>query len=361
MDWEKIKNAVTSFLSDGGLKILKALLVFIVGFILIKLVMKIVKSIFSKTSMEKITQSFLLSIIKFVLNLILIITVLQSLGIATTGLIALISAAGLAVSLALQNSLSNLANGVVIITTKPFREGDYVSINGVEGSVKNIKMLTTSIVTADNKMVVLPNSSIVTNEVVNYNALKTRKVTFAFDVDYASDINQVKQIILDVMTSNGKVRLEPAPFVALKTLKDSSLGFTASCWVDCEDYWSVYYYVMENVFNELKRNNINIPFNQVEVRLRNDEVVMPVNKDALPLRVEKERPEQIEGDIVDNLFYIVNKKIKKSEENWKKTNKEKAEKKAKQKAEKLNKSKLENKVKAKTEDKDKNESKAEKK
>ena len=237
MDWEKIKNAVTSFLSDGGLKILKALLVFIVGFILIKLVMKIVKSIFSKTSMEKITQSFLLSIIKFVLNLILIITVLQSLGIATTGLIALISAAGLAVSLALQNSLSNLANGVVIITTKPFREGDYVSINGVEGSVKNIKMLTTSIVTADNKMVVLPNSSIVTNEVVNYNALKTRKVTFAFDVDYASDINQVKQIILDVMTSNGKVRLEPAPFVALKTLKDSSLGFTASCWVDCEVYW----------------------------------------------------------------------------------------------------------------------------
>ncbi len=333
--WEKIKNALSSFLADGGVKILKAILVFIIGYILIKIIMKILKLVFGKTKMEKITQSFLLSILKFVLNLILLITVLQSLGIATTGLIALISAAGLAVSLALQNSLSNLANGVVIITTKPFKEGDYVNIAGVEGTVKNIKMLTTSIVTVDNKLVTIPNSTIVTNEVINYNSFKTRKLIFNFGVDYASDTEKVKEILLNVMNSNGKVRLEPAPFVSLKDLNDSSINFVANCWVDAEDYWDVYYYVMDNVFNEFKRNNINIPYNQIEVRLRNDDVKMPVNKEALPLRVEKERKENTEGDFVDNLFNHIVPHKKKGDKSKKA---EKAEKKANKKAKKEKKS-----------------------
>ena len=338
MTWGKIKEAFTSFLADGGVKILKAVLIFIIGYLIIKLIMKICKSLFAKSKLEKITQSFLLSIMKFALNLILIITILQSLNIATTGLIALISAAGLAISLSLQNSLSNLANGIVIITTKPFKEGDYVNINGVEGTVRNIKMLTTAIVTTDNKLVVLPNSDIVTNDVINYNAFKTRKVIFNFDVDYASDLKQVKDIILNVMKSDGKVHLDPEPFVALKEMKESSLGVTANCWVDAEDYWSVYYYVMDNVFNEFKRNNISVPYNQMEVRLRTDEVVLPVNKEALPERVEKVREEDTEGDVFDNILHSVTKKIKKSRRERKK---EKAGNKAGKKTEKQNKSKTE--------------------
>lgn len=328
MDWDKIKDAVSGFLADGGVKILKAVLVFVVGYLLIKIVMKICRTIFSKTKLEKITQSFLLSILKFALNMILIITILQSLGIATTGLIALISAAGLAISLSLQNSLSNLANGVVIITTKPFKEGDYVNINGVEGTVKNIKMLTTEIITTDNKLVVLPNSDIVTNSVINYNAYKTRRVGFEFDVDYASDPDKVKQIILSVINSNGKVRLEPAPFVSLKTLKESAISFTANCWVDAEDYWDVYYYVMDNVFNEFKRNNINIPYNQMEVRVRTDEVVMPYKTKELPLRVEKVREEKVDGDVFDNFFHSVGTKIKKNKKKADKKQKEKPNKKS---------------------------------
>ncbi len=331
MNWDKIKDAITTFLSDGGVTILKGLLVFIAGILLIKIVMKIVKAVLAKTHIEKITQSFLLSIIKFVLNLILIITVLQALGIATTGLIALISAAGLAVSLALQNSLSNLANGVVIITTKPFKEGDFVNINGIEGRVKYIRMLTTGIVTNDNRLVVMPNSEIVTNEVINYDIQKTRRVDFTFDVDYASDLDKVKQIILDVINSNGKVRLEKAPFVALKELRASSLGIAANCWVDAEDYWDVYYYVMEHVFNEFKRNNINVPYNQLEVRLRDDKVVMPVNTESLPVRVEKERAEELDGDLVDNLFHLVDKKMKNKKKS-KKNAKEKSKAKTKEKS-----------------------------
>lgn len=308
MNWSEIWNNITHYLLTSGLAILKAVLILVIGLLLIKLVMKAIRSIMAKTKLEKITQSLLCSVLKFALTIIVIISAVQALGVDTTSLIALISAAGLAVSLSLQDSLSNLANGIILISTRPFKEGDYVSINGVEGTVQNVRMLTTCLATVDNKLVVIPNSNVVTNEVINYSARKIRRVSFDFDIAYESDIELAKKIILDVMNSNGKIILDKAPFVSLKTLKESSLGIAANCWCDNEDYWSVYYYVMDNVYNEFKRNNISVPYNQLEVRLRNDEVVAPYRTESLPERVEKIREEEVKKNSISDFLFIPKKK-----------------------------------------------------
>lgn len=315
MNWSNIWDSLTNTLLSSGLKILKAVLIAVIGVILVKLVMKAVRAILAKSKLEKITQSFLCSVLKFVLNIIVIISAVQALGVDTTSLIALISAAGLAISLSLQDSLSNLANGIILISTKPFKEGDYVQINGVEGTVQNIRMLTTCLATTDNKIVVIPNSTIVTNEIINYSARKERRVGFEFDIAYESDIEKAKEIILNVMKSNGNILLDKAPFVSLKTLKESSLGLIANCWCDTEDYWSVYYYVMDNVYNEFKRNNISVPFNQLEVRLRNDEVIAPFRTEQLPERVEKVREETSKKNSLTEFLFTPKRKKSNEKEN----------------------------------------------
>lgn len=317
---EKVKDFFIDLVLNKGVQILWGLFVILIGYVIIKILLKVVRKIFNKSKMDKITISFLMSVLKCVAYIILILIVAQIFGISITGMVALLGAAGLAVGLALQDSLSNLANGIVIITTKPFHEGDYIQIGEIEGKVKNIRILTTALVTSDNKLVVLPNSKIVTSEIINYNVLGRRCVNFNFNVAYESDINKVREIIHSVIISNGKVLLEPQPFINIKSLDNSSINFVANCWCDAEDYGEVYYYVLNNVFNEFKKQGIVIPYNQLEVRLRNDNVTMPYNEENLPERVEKVREEKHENDLLDHLkfVHIKNKSIKKEKAKTKK-------------------------------------------
>lgn len=320
MDWNTVKEGFLTFVTTTGWNLLKTVLVFVAGYIVVRITLKIVKKILKRTKMESITQSFLISILKFTLFILLALITASTLGIELTGLVAILTAASLAVGLALQDSLSNLANGIIIITTKPFAEGDYVSINGVEGTVKHIKMLNTAITTGDGKLITLPNSSIVTSNVINYNTLGKRRVDFTFEVAYESDVKKVNEIILKVIQSNGKTHKDPAPFVSLKQLDASSLKFFANTWVDSEDYWDVYYYVLNNVFNEFKKENISVPYTQMEVRLRNDEVTMPVDDKPLEERVEKERKKQEKNNLFSKYIQKNPKeeKKKKSKKNNKK-------------------------------------------
>ena len=324
MDWEAFKNKIIAFFQNSGLNILYAILAFFVGLFLVKLIVFALKRIFAKSKMEKVTQGFFVSTIKVLLYVCLIFVIAQILGISTTGFLAIISTAGIAISLALQSSLSNLANGVVLLITHPFKEGDFVSIGGVEGTIKTLQMTHTILVSVDNKQLSIPNSTVVSSVITNYNVLGKRKIVFNFAVDYASDIQKVKETINKVMYSNGKIKLDPAPFIALKTLNDSSLGFMANCWVDSEDYWDVFYYVTENVFNEFKRNKINIPFNQMEVRLRQDEVAMPVIKDELPERVEKPAKKVEVKDPIERMIVETQKRkeLKKAQKQAKKADKQ---------------------------------------
>lgn len=312
MDWEGIWNDIKNFFTNNIWNIISFFAALVIGIIVIKIILNITKRVLGKTKIEKVTQAFLHHIIKFCLYLVLVLVLLSIMGISISGLLTTISALVLAIGMALQNIITNIANGIVIVTTGMFKKGDFISVIGVDGSIDDINFLFTTIMTTDNKKVTIPNSAILNNPVTNAGANPTRRVDFAFEVAYESDVEQVKKVILDVIHSNGKVMLEPkAPFCRLKTLEASSIKFVANCWVDSEDYWDVYYYVIENVFNEFKRNNISIPYNQLEVRERKDNVVMPVIKEPLQDRVEKERKGKKKVDLENaDLLAVFNKKKK---------------------------------------------------
>lgn len=315
-DWNTFWTKALEIGKTIGLKLLEVIGIFILGYIAIKIVIKVLRKIFEKSKMPKVTYKFVLSFVKFCLYLLLVIILCQVVGIPITGFVAVLSAAGLALSLAIQDSLSNFANGVVIASTRPFKEGDYISIGDTEGTVVEIKMLHTIINTVDNKQVNIPNSKVVGSELVNYSANPTRKVVFSFAVDYATDIDSAKKIILNVISNCNKVLLDPAPFCALKTMDDSCLTLTANCWVLNGDYWTVYYEILDSVFNELKRNNISIPYNQLEVRLRNDNVVMPFRNEALKPRDEEKAVKLVrneDDDVFEKMFKSIKKKSTKKE------------------------------------------------
>ena len=312
MNWQSIWNSIVDFFNNNIWNIVKFVAVLVIGLIVVKILLNISKKIMAKTKMEKVTQGFLFHIIKFCLYLVFILILLSSIGISMTGVVTALSAAVLAIGMALQNLITNIANGIVIVSMHMFKKGDFVNVCGDEGSIDDINFLFTTIITTDNKKITIPNSSILNNNVINYGANPTRRVDFTFDVAYESDVELVKKIVLDVIKSNGDVRLEEKePFCRLKTLEASAIRFVANCWVDSEDYWNVYYYVVENVFNEFKKHNISIPYNQLEIRERKDNVKMPVVDTKLE-RVEKVRENKKKGiDLEnDNLLKVFTKKRK---------------------------------------------------
>jgi len=296
MDWNAFWENIKSFFTNNIWGIIKFIAIFIIGIVLVKLLINITRRMLSKTKMEQITQQFLMTTLRLALYLVFVLVLLGTIGIEVTGIITALSAAVLAIGMALQNIISNVANGIVIVATKMFKKGDYISVDGVSGSVIDINFLFATIKTSDNQKITIPNSTIVNNSVVNTGANPKRRVDFTFSVAYETDVELVKQIVVDVMVSNGNIDLDPAPFCRLKLLGANSLDFFANCWCDSEDYWDVYYYVIETVYNEFKKNGIIVPYAQIEVRNRNDNVVMPFNEDGLPERVEKVREEK---DIFD--------------------------------------------------------------
>ena len=289
MDWQAIWNSIVNFFKSNAWNILWFFVILVVGIIVIKIVLRLVKKLFSRTKIEKMAQQFVITILKFVLYLALILLLLSQIGVEISGILTACSAVILAVGMALQNSISNVANGIIIISNKMFKKGDYIITGGVEGQVTDINFLFTTLITTDNKKITLPNSNILNGEVTNLGAYPTRRVDFMFSVAYETDVELVKKIVTDVMKSDGRVLLDPAPFCRLKVLGASSIDFAANCWCDNSDYWDVYYYVIENVYNEFKRNNVSIPYNQLEIRERKDNVVMPVIEAPLQERVEKVR------------------------------------------------------------------------
>lgn len=355
MDLAQIWEDIKSFFVNNYVNIIVFIATFFIGLIVVKIIVNISRRLLEKSKIEKITQNFILAIIKFLAYLVFLLVLLSIIGVAITGVIAAFSACVLAIGVALKDNIANLANGIIIVSTNMFKCGDFISIDGtdnVSGKVVKINFLFTTLLTTDNKKVTLPNNMIVTNAVTNYGANKTRRVDFTFSVAYESDIELVKSIVLDVMRSNGCVRLDlDAPSCKLKTMNASSLDFFAYCWVDNEDYWDVYYYVIENVFNEFKREGVSIPYNQLEVRMREDKVTMPVTGEKLPERVEKVREESFVIDFENDSLTTMLKKTRAQEEKLKKQreNKKKIKIEEKKQKQEKNKAKHENSNKTKKE------------
>ncbi len=328
MDWKGIWNDIVNFFKTNIWNIVLFFAVLFIGIVVIKLFINVLRRILNKTKMEKIAVGFIITVIKVLLYLCLILALLSIIGIEITGILTALSALLLTVGLALQNNIANLANGIIIVSSKMFKKGDYIQVDGKEGSISSINFLFTTLITPDNKRITIPNSSIVNGAVVDYDSHVTRRVDFKFTVAYESDVELVKKVVKDCMVANGKVLLTPEPFCRLSGMGDSSLEVTARCWCDREDYWDVYFDTMESVFNELKRNKISIPFNQIEVRERNDEPPVYVVGDGLPERVEKVRENHhninLENASLSEIFSVRRgeKKDKKEKKGKQKKNKE---------------------------------------
>lgn len=287
----KIWNDIVTFFTEKYWNIILFFSILLIGIIFVKIIVKLFRKVLSRSKMEKIAQSFLVSIVKYLLYLALLLSLFAVIGINLNGVLTAISAAILAVGMALQNNIANLANGIIIVSSKMINQGDFISTGDVTGTVKDINFLFTTVNTTDNKRVYIPNSSIVNSPLTNFGVNGTRRVDFTFSTAYDTDVELVKKTVTEVMYSFNKIKTDPKPFCRLKTLNSSSIDFFANCWCDANDYWDVYYYVTENVFNEFKRKVISVPYTQTEVRIRTDEVKLPVAGDKLPKR--EELPEEL--------------------------------------------------------------------
>ncbi len=265
--WETLKNIGQDFFQNTGLAIVRTIAFLVLGLVIIKIVRVIAQSATYKSKLDNAASTFVVSIITVVLYIALIIVLVSSLGFSTAGIIAAFSAVALAVALALKDSLASLANGVIIIFTKPFKKGDYVEINGMDGLVQDIRLFNTKILTYSNEEIIVPNSEVLGSKLINYSTMPLRRVVLAVPVPYASDIGEVRKIMLDCASAHPCVVSSPAPSVVLDAFDSSALKLSVRVWTLNENYWTVNNELKEILFNALREHGIEIPFDRLDVQL----------------------------------------------------------------------------------------------
>ena len=251
---------IKSLLLEYAPSVVTAILILVVGLFIIKVIVNSSRKIMQKRSVDITLQKFLLNLGSWILKILLFITVISQLGIATTSFAAIIAAAGLAVGLALQGSLANFAGGVLIMIFRPFKIGDLIEAQGEIGVVKEIEIFTTKLTGLSNKEIIIPNGSLSNGNIVNYSTEGTRRVDLVIGVSYDADIKQTKEVLLNILTANPKVLKDPAPSVTVLELADSSVNLAVRPWTKTEDYWSVYFDTTEQVKIELDKAGIEIPY-----------------------------------------------------------------------------------------------------
>ena len=263
---------VYEFFSGTGLNILMALIILFLGLLLIKIIGRVSRNSLRKSAIERTTTSFIMAIIHFALYAILIYLVLSTLLPGLSALIiAVLGSAAVTVGLALKDSLADFAAGIMIIFNKPFKEGDFVSIDGVEGTVKSIHLLFTELNSIDNKKIMLNNGKVRSTVVVNYSARPTRRVDLEFSAAYGSDIDHVISVLTEVANSHPLILKTPEPLIRLCQHGSSGLVFRFRVWVNNADYWTVYYDMNETVYKRFKEENIVIPYTNVTVHVQKEE------------------------------------------------------------------------------------------
>ncbi|MDH8679939.1 mechanosensitive ion channel [Fusibacter bizertensis] len=255
---------------EMGIKFISVVLVLVIGFKLVNIIEKRLLKSRSWISIDPTLKSFLRSFMKMGLKAMVLVTAIYTTGIEMTTFVAVIGAAGLAIGLALQGSLSNLAGGVLIITLRPFKVGDYIEGAGQAGTVTDIGLFYTNLTTPDNKAVIIPNASIANSSVVNYGVFPTRRVDLEFSVSYQSAIKDVKRVISNVVDQNSLILREPEPFVRLAKHGSSSLDFKVRVWVNASDYWDVYFTLIEEIKEAFDREGIDIPYPHLVVISNNE-------------------------------------------------------------------------------------------
>lgn len=273
-----MKDKVVAFFNDGQwvdaiiptlTNVAIAIAIYIVGKWIAKRLVAVVSKIMEKRGLDEALRNFVGSILSTVLSFVVVLVALEQLGVDTTSLLALLGAAGLAVGLALKDSLSNFAAGVMLILFRPFKLGDYVQAAGVEGSIEEISVFSTQFKTVDNKQIIVPNSQIYGGVITNFSAKPTRRVDMVVGVSYDDDLKKARQLIMDILNADKRILQDPAPVVAVSELADSSVNFVVRPWVKSADYWDVKWDFTEQVKETFDANGISFPFPQQDVHMHN--------------------------------------------------------------------------------------------
>jgi len=267
MDLESIIDKLIDFAAVYGIKVIGAIVIWVIGSWVIKKIMKGIKKVMSKRDYDESLQKFLLNLMNWILKILLIIAILGKLGVETTSFAAILAAAGLAIGMALQGSLGNFAGGVLLMIFKPIKIGDLIEAQGEVGVVKEIEIFTTKLTGLSNREIIIPNGALSNGNIINYTTEGTRRVDLTFGVGYDSDIKKTKAVLMQVLTSHPLVLKNPEPTVNVSELADSSVNFAVRPWCKSEHYWDVFFDVTEQTKEALDAAGIEIPYpHQVEIQ-----------------------------------------------------------------------------------------------
>jgi small conductance mechanosensitive channel len=250
----------------GG-KLIVCIVFYLIGKKLIKYLNSLIGKIMSRQSFDPSVASFLKSLINIILTVTLLIAIVSYMGINNSSFVALFASIGVALGMALSGTLQNFAGGVMILLFRPYKVGDYIQAQGQEGTVKEIQIFNTVIVTADNRTIFIPNGGLSTNTIVNFNNRNTRRVEWSVGVDYGTDYDKAKRVVRTILSADSRILSDPEPLIALKTLNESSVDILIRAWVNTADYWDVYFHINEQIYKVFAVESINIPFPQMTVHL----------------------------------------------------------------------------------------------
>ncbi len=260
-------NSLKDFVAQYGLKLLGAIAVLIIGLWIIKILVRASFKIMDRSKIDPSLSSFLKSLVDILLKVLLIISVMGMMGIEMTSFIAILGAAGLAIGMALSGTLQNFAGGVMVLIFKPYKVGDLIDAQGYLGIVKEIQIFVTILTTLDNKTVIIPNGPLSNGSLTNYSTQPERRVDWVFGIAYGDDYDTAKAMLLKMMEEDKRILKNPAPFVALGELADSSVNLTVRAWVKASDYWDVFFDMNEKFYKNAEQAGLSIPFPQMDVHL----------------------------------------------------------------------------------------------
>jgi small conductance mechanosensitive channel len=263
----KYVDIVTAYAAEYTLNIIGAIAIFIVGKWVAKRITGLIKSAMERADVDKTLIEFAESVIFALLMVVVILAALNTLGVQTTSVIAILGAAGLAVGLALQGTLANVGAAVLIILFRPFKVGDFVTAGGETGTVAEINLFSTTLSPVDNRTIIIPNGKIIGNTIVNFSAKETRRVDLVFGIGYGDDLKLAKETLYEILRADERILDDPEPFVAVSELGDSSVNFITRAWVKSDDYWGVHFDTIEKVKLTFDEKGISIPYPQMDVHL----------------------------------------------------------------------------------------------
>jgi small conductance mechanosensitive channel len=264
-------KSAMDYLLKFGVSLLVAATIIVVGFWLAKRLKRTLRTVLEKRDIDPSVRTFILDFVTVVFKILVVITALAKLGIEMTSFLALLGAAGFAIGMAFSGALGNFAGGILLLVLRPYRIGDVVIAKGELGKVLDIQLFNTMMLTFDNKTIIIPNGEVIKDSITNFTKQDIRRVDFDFGLSYGHDYPAAKEIILEICKRNEMILQEPEPFVGLKNLGDSSVDLTCRVWTATENYWTVYYYLLEIIYKELPERGFPFPFPQLDVHLSKED------------------------------------------------------------------------------------------